>query len=140
MNLNPKKKLVIFFLLLYKNSYNKSKIKTLQMLNYNNQKNLNKNNSNIIFQNSKQIKYIITVKLTYSNIIFNLTDYAGNSKIIKTTGIYFFKGKLKTSKYSATTVTEMFIKCCNEYFQQNNNSNPSIAFHITGIKKIKKIL
>ena len=98
----------------------------------------------------KNIKYIISVKLTYSNIIINLTDNNGLSKVITSSGILYFKGKLKTSRYAATSVTEDFLKKSSEYFKEHykktnitnkhKHQNFLTSVHWTGIKKNRKTI
>lgn len=92
----------------------------------------------------KQINYIISIRLTYSNIIMNLTTNEGLPKITMSSGINYFTGRLKTSRYAATTITEIFLVKCNEYFKNKNsllkNKNILTAVHLTGIKKNRKTI
>jgi len=102
-----------------------------------------------VIKQQKQIKHIITVKLTYSNIMMNLTTNRGHPKVTISSGLNYFTGRLKTSRYAATTITEMFLLKCEEHFKKNDkqlldttskHNGIVAAIHLTGIKKNRKTI
>ena len=102
-----------------------------------------------INKQQKKIKYVISIKLTYSNIMMNLATNEGHPKVTISSGLNYFTGRLKTSRYAATTITEMFLLKCEEHFKKHNklplNTTPKhngivTAIHLTGIKKNRKAI
>ena len=140
-NINNSKKKFIFLIV---NQYKKSRTNMNSILmcfkKSKQEAIITKNISNRL---AKPIKYVISIKLTYSNIILNLTTSQGDSKILITSGINYFKGKLKTSRYAATTVSEKFLAETVEYFKKTSKLNKPhffVAVHVTGLKKNRKTI
>ena len=137
---NPKKK----FIFLIVNQHKKSKTNLKDVLTcFKKSKRKAIITKNISSRFAEPIKYIISVKLTYSNIILNLTTSQGDSKLLTTSGVNYFKGKLKTSRYAALTVSEKFLAEAVEYFKKNtkrDKPNFLVAMHVTGLKKNRKTI
>ena len=107
------------------------------------------NNPNYLINthsNNKKINYVVGIKITHSNILLNLVDYRGNSVIKISSGLCYFKGKLKASRYAATIVAENFLLKVEEYLKEKGmikhgtKSSFSTAVHITGLKKNRKVI
>ena len=77
---------------------------------------------------------IVTVNLSNSNIIINISDLKGNCIIKSSSGLVNYKGNEKVRKYALVNIIKTLID------QSDSLNYKNLAIHFKGIKKYRPLI